>query len=80
MLETTCSLFKANLTKNIEFELVKFLRCLRSKPKHYFFFIQNQLTRLESQFAVTSSVFQELAGQVEQAKMKLIKASNFYDY
>ncbi len=34
---------------------------------------QNQLTRLESQFAVTSSVFQELAGQVEQAKIQVNK-------
>ena len=34
---------------------------------------QNQLTRLESQFAVTSSVFQELAGQVEQAKIQINK-------
>ena len=34
---------------------------------------QNQLTRLESQFTVTSSVFQELAGQVEQAKIQVNK-------
>ena len=34
---------------------------------------QNQLTRLESQFAVASSVFQELAGQVEQAKIQVNK-------
>ena len=34
---------------------------------------QNQLTRLESQFSVTSSVFQELAGQVEQAKIQVNK-------
>jgi uncharacterized protein involved in exopolysaccharide biosynthesis len=32
---------------------------------------QNQLTRLESQFTVISSVFQELAGQVEQAKIQV---------
>ena len=34
---------------------------------------QNQLTRLESQFTVVSSVFQELAGQVEQAKIQVNK-------
>jgi uncharacterized protein involved in exopolysaccharide biosynthesis len=34
---------------------------------------QNQLTRLESQFTVISSVFQELAGQVEQAKIQVNK-------
>ena len=34
---------------------------------------QNQLTRLESQFTITSSVFQELAGQVEQAKIQVNK-------
>lgn len=34
---------------------------------------QNQLTRLESQFTVTSSVFQELAGQVEQSKIQVNK-------
>ena len=34
---------------------------------------QNQLTRLESQFSVTSTVFQELAGQVEQAKIQVNK-------
>ena len=34
---------------------------------------QNQLSRLESQFTVTSSVFQELAGQVEQAKIQVNK-------
>ena len=34
---------------------------------------QNQLTRLESQFAVISSVFQELSGQVEQAKIQVNK-------
>ena len=34
---------------------------------------QNQLSRLEAQFAVTSSVFQELAGQVEQAKIQVNK-------
>ena len=34
---------------------------------------QNQLTRLESKFTVTSSVFQELAGQVEQAKIQVNK-------
>ncbi len=34
---------------------------------------QNQLTRLETQFTVTSSVFQELAGQVEQAKIQVNK-------
>ena len=34
---------------------------------------QNQLSRLESQFVVTSSVFQELAGQVEQAKIQVNK-------
>jgi uncharacterized protein involved in exopolysaccharide biosynthesis len=34
---------------------------------------QNQLSRLESQFIVTSSVFQELAGQVEQAKIQVNK-------
>ena len=34
---------------------------------------QNQLTRLESQFTVTSTVFQELAGQVEQAKIQVNK-------
>lgn len=34
---------------------------------------QNQLTRLESRFTVTSSVFQELAGQVEQAKIQVNK-------
>ena len=34
---------------------------------------QNQLTRLEAQFTVTSSVFQELAGQVEQAKIQVNK-------
>ena len=34
---------------------------------------QNQLTRLESQFNVISSVFQELAGQVEQAKIQVNK-------
>jgi len=34
---------------------------------------QNQLTRLESQFTVTSSVFQELSGQVEQAKIQVNK-------
>lgn len=34
---------------------------------------QNQLTRLESQFSVTSSVFQELSGQVEQAKIQVNK-------
>ena len=34
---------------------------------------QNRLTRLESQFTVTSSVFQELAGQVEQAKIQVNK-------
>jgi len=34
---------------------------------------QNQLSRLESQFSVTSSVFQELAGQVEQAKIQVNK-------
>ncbi|MDG1823462.1 MAG: GNVR domain-containing protein [Flavobacteriaceae bacterium] len=34
---------------------------------------QNQLTRLESQFTVTSAVFQELAGQVEQAKIQVNK-------
>ena len=34
---------------------------------------QNQLTRLESQFAVASSVFQEVAGQVEQAKIQVNK-------
>ena len=34
---------------------------------------QNQLTRLESQFSVISSVFQELAGQVEQAKIQVNK-------
>lgn len=34
---------------------------------------QNQLTRLESQFSVTSSVFKELAGQVEQAKIQVNK-------
>jgi uncharacterized protein involved in exopolysaccharide biosynthesis len=34
---------------------------------------QNQLTRLESQFTVTSSVFQELAGRVEQAKIQVNK-------
>ena len=34
---------------------------------------QNQLTRLESQFTVASSVFQELAGQVEQAKIQVNK-------
>ena len=34
---------------------------------------QNQLTRLESQFTVISSVFQELSGQVEQAKIQVNK-------
>lgn len=34
---------------------------------------QNQLSRLESQFTVISSVFQELAGQVEQAKIQVNK-------
>ena len=34
---------------------------------------QNQLSRLESQFTVTSSVFQELAGQLEQAKIQVNK-------
>ena len=34
---------------------------------------QNQLTRLESQFTVISTVFQELAGQVEQAKIQVNK-------
>ena len=34
---------------------------------------QNQLTRLESKFTVISSVFQELAGQVEQAKIQVNK-------
>ena len=34
---------------------------------------QNRLTRLESQFTVISSVFQELAGQVEQAKIQVNK-------
>ena len=34
---------------------------------------QNQLSRLEARFAVTSSVFQELAGQVEQAKIQVNK-------
>lgn len=34
---------------------------------------QNQLIRLESQFTVTSSVFKELAGQVEQAKIQVNK-------
>lgn len=34
---------------------------------------QNQLTRLESKFVVVSSVFQELAGQVEQAKIQVNK-------
>ena len=34
---------------------------------------QNQLSRLESQFTVTSSVFKELAGQVEQAKIQVNK-------
>ena len=34
---------------------------------------QNQLSRLESHFTVTSSVFQELAGQVEQAKIQVNK-------
>ena len=34
---------------------------------------QNQLSRLESQFTLTSSVFQELAGQVEQAKIQVNK-------
>ena len=34
---------------------------------------QNQLTRLESQFTIASSVFQELAGQVEQAKIQVNK-------
>ena len=34
---------------------------------------QNQLIRLESQFTVTSSVFQELAGQVEKAKIQVNK-------
>ena len=34
---------------------------------------QNQLTRLESQFTVISSVFKELAGQVEQAKIQVNK-------
>lgn len=34
---------------------------------------QNQLTRLESQFTVVSTVFQELAGQVEQAKIQVNK-------
>ena len=34
---------------------------------------QNQLTRLESQFNVISAVFQELAGQVEQAKIQVNK-------
>ena len=34
---------------------------------------QNQLSRLESQFSVTSTVFQELAGQVEQAKIQVNK-------
>ena len=34
---------------------------------------QNQLSRLESQFTLTSSVFQELAGQVEHAKIQVNK-------
>lgn len=34
---------------------------------------QNQLTRLQSQFTVISTVFQELAGQVEQAKIQVNK-------
>jgi uncharacterized protein involved in exopolysaccharide biosynthesis len=34
---------------------------------------QNQFSRLESQFTVISSVFQELAGQVEQAKIQVNK-------
>ena len=34
---------------------------------------QNQLTRLESKFTVISSVYQELAGQVEQAKIQVNK-------
>lgn len=34
---------------------------------------QNQLTRLESRFTLTSTVFQELAGQVEQAKIQVNK-------
>ena len=34
---------------------------------------QNQLTRLESKFNVISAVFQELAGQVEQAKIQVNK-------
>ena len=34
---------------------------------------QNQLTRLESQFNVVSAVFQELAGQVEQARIQVNK-------
>ena len=34
---------------------------------------QNQLSRLESHFVVTSSVFQELNGQVEQAKIQVNK-------
>lgn len=34
---------------------------------------KNHLTRLESQFTVISSVFQELAGQVEQAKIQVNK-------
>ena len=34
---------------------------------------QNQLSRLESRFIVTSSVFQELASQVEQAKIQVNK-------
>ncbi len=34
---------------------------------------QNKLTRLESNFSIVSSVFQELAGQLEQAKLQVSK-------
>ena len=38
---------------------------------------QNQLTRLESQFTCDLCVFQELAGQVEQAKIQVNKDTPF---